>query len=65
MTIFNDRYVLYCCIYLNMTNFCGKTVETKTVPTDRLPKRLYVCIKNVWHHVSGTQSIIHEIDHLC
>jgi hypothetical protein len=65
MTIFNDRYVLYCRIYLNMTNYCWKMAGTKTVPTDKPPERLYICINHVWHQVSGAQSIICGIDHFC
>ncbi len=33
---FNGRYVLYCHIYLTTTNYCRKTVGTKTV-LDRPP----------------------------
>jgi hypothetical protein len=66
MTIFNDRYVvLYCRIYLNITNYYRKMAGTKTVPTDRPPERLYICTNCVWHHVRGTQSIICGIDHFC
>jgi hypothetical protein len=39
MTVFNDHYLLYCHIYLNMTNYCWKMAGTKTV-LDRPPERL-------------------------
>jgi hypothetical protein len=65
MTIFNERCVLYYHIYLTMTNYCWKTAGTKTVPTDRMSERMYICTNRVWHQVSGIQSIICGIDHFC
>ncbi len=50
---------------LNVTNYCWKTAGTKSVPVDRPPEILYICTNRMWHHVSGTQSIICGIDHFC